>query len=197
MVSWPGTVNTEPEMTVRHWTISDQNTSLFHCHQMQPSKTRTAFGNANFCQPQSTVVLLKRRNASFSCDKRLHFLLRTCLLENNLLILLFWERPIISHVIIHISHMCRLSWNALKFTALFLWGNRTIVLYSIINRTIHECLEIWNYFSCSTGSHLFALLSREISWSTLEINFIFLHIYVMFSTIIICINSHNKQHNLV
>ena len=93
MVSWPGTVNTEPEMTVRHWTISDQNTSLSHSHQMQPSKTRTAFGNANFCQPQSTVVLLKRRNTSFSCDRRLHFLLRTCLLENILLILLFWERP--------------------------------------------------------------------------------------------------------
>ena len=31
-------------------------------------------------------------------------------------------------------------------------------------------------------SHLFALLTREISWSTLEIDFIFPHIHVLFST---------------
>ena len=30
-------------------------------------------------------------------------------------------------------------------------------------------------------SHSFALLTREISWSTLEINFIFPHIHVLFS----------------
>ena len=30
-------------------------------------------------------------------------------------------------------------------------------------------------------SDLFALLAREISWSTLEINFIFPHIHVLFS----------------
>ena len=30
-------------------------------------------------------------------------------------------------------------------------------------------------------SHSFALLTRKISWSTLEINFIFPHIYALFS----------------
>ena len=44
--------------------------------------------------------------------------------------------------------MCRLSWNA--YTALFLWGNRTIFLYNT-EQNMHRCLEIWNYFSCSTG----------------------------------------------
>ena len=50
-----------------------------------------------------------------------------------------------------ISHMCRLSWNALEFTALFLWA--VGLIFYIINRTLHKCLEIWkwNYFSCWTG----------------------------------------------
>ena len=52
MVSWAGTVITESEMTVRHQTISDQIISFSHSHQRQPLKTRTAFGNANFCQPR-------------------------------------------------------------------------------------------------------------------------------------------------
>ena len=38
-------------------------------------------------------------------------------------------------------------------------------------------------------SHSFALLTREISWSTLEINFIFPHIHVLFS-----INTGNLVH---
>ena len=62
------------------------------------------------------------------------------------------------------SHMCRLSWNALTFTALFLWGNRTIILYNKQNNT--WMLGNGKYFSY---------------WTTLEINFIFPHIRVLFS----------------
>ena len=50
--------------------------------------------------------------------------------------------------------MCRLSWNALEFTALFLWSNRTILLCNIIYRTIHGCLEIWNYILLSCVSNI-------------------------------------------
>ena len=49
------------------------------------------------------------------------------------------------------SHMCRLSRSSLEFTALFLWGNRTI--FYIINRTIHGCLEKSNYFECTFEIH--------------------------------------------
>ena len=72
--------------------------------------------------------------------------------------------------------MCQLSRNALEVTTLFIWDNRAI--FYIINRTIHaECLDVEH----DTGSDLFALLTREISWSTLKINFIFPHIHVLFS----------------
>ena len=67
--------------------------------------------------------------------------------------------------------MCRLSWNALEFTALFLWGNRNIFLYNKQNNTrmlgnmkLFLVLNRIQY----TVSHSFALLTpREISWSTL------------------------------
>ena len=51
-------------------------------------------------------------------------------------------------------------------------------------------MDAWKYeiyFSCTLNwmSYSFALLTREISWSTLEINFIFPHIHVLFSTFIV------------
>ena len=77
------------------------------------------------------------------------------------------------------SHMCRLLRDALEFTALFLWGNRTIVLYNKQNNTwMLENMKL--FLVLNRISHSFALLTREISWSTLEINFIFLHIRVLF-----------------
>ena len=47
---------------------------------------------------------------------------------------------------------------------------------------MHECLEILNVFlMLARKSHLFASLIREISWSTLEIDFIFPRVHVLFS----------------
>ena len=48
--------------------------------------------------------------------------------------------------------MCRLSWNTSKFTALFLWGNRTIVLYNKQNNT-------WML----ANMKLFLVLNKDIS----------------------------------
>ena len=53
-------------------------------------------------------------------------------------------------------------WNALMYTALFLWGNR-IILY------IEQYMDVWKYeviSSVNRISHSLALLTREISWST-------------------------------
>ena len=55
------------------------------------------------------------------------------------------------------------------------------VLY-IINRKIHGCLEIPDFFLVlNMISHSFAALTREISCSTLEINLVFPRIHVLFS----------------
>ena len=73
-----------------------------------------------------------------------------------------------------------LSWNALEYTALFLWDNRTIFLYNKQNNTsLFGNMKL--FLVLNRISHSFALLTREISWSTLEINFIFPHIHVLFS----------------
>ena len=72
--------------------------------------------------------------------------------------------------------MCRLSWNALEFTALFLWG--TNVLYNN-NTWILGNMKL--FLVLNKISHSFALLTREISLSKLEINFIFPTIHVLFS----------------
>ena len=80
----------------------------------------------------------------------------------------------------HMHIMCWLSWNTFEFTALFLWDNMAI--FYITNRTIYECLEIWNLFLVLNRiSHSFALLTLEISWSTFEINFTIPHIHVLSS----------------
>ena len=56
-----------------------------------------------------------------------------------------------------------------------------IVLY-IINRKIHGCLEIPDLFLVlNMISHSFAVLTREISCSTLEINLVFPRTHVLFS----------------
>ena len=58
---------------------------------------------------------------------------------------------------------------------------KTFSLY-IINRKIHGCLEIRNLFLVlKMISHSFAALTREISYSTLEINFVFPRTHVLFS----------------
>ena len=58
---------------------------------------------------------------------------------------------------------------------------KTFSLY-IINRKIHGCLEIRNLFLVlKMISHSFAVLTREISYSTLEINFVFPRTHVLFS----------------
>ena len=62
--------------------------------------------------------------------------------------------------------------NALTFTgtALFLWGNRTIILYNKQNNT--WMLKNMKFISrVEQDISLVRLLTREISWSTLEINF--------------------------
>ena len=59
--------------------------------------------------------------------------------------------------------------------------NSNKLIFYVINRTIHECLEIWNLFlMLNRISHSFALLSRAISWSTLEINLLFSHVHVLY-----------------
>ena len=84
--------------------------------------------------------------------------------------------------------MCRLSWNALEFTALFLWDNRTIFLYNKQNNTwMFGNMKL--FLVLNMIYHLFALLTCEISWSTLEINFIFPHSHVLFS-----ISTTNNNH---
>ena len=91
--------------------------------------------------------------------------------------------------------MCRLSWSALDVTAdLFLWDNRAI--FYMINKTIYMgCLEIWNVFLVLNRiSHLFALLTREISWSTLENKFhISAHPCIILSIISISILTLNNK----
>ena len=79
-------------------------------------------------------------------------------------------------MIIYDNLMCRLSWNALEFTAIFLWGNRTIPFYSKQNTRMLGNMKL--FLMLNRISHSFALLTRKISWSTLEINFIFVHIHV-------------------
>ena len=59
--------------------------------------------------------------------------------------------------------MCRLSRNALQFTALYLWGNLTMFLYNKQNNT-------W-----MLGNMKLFLVLNRISWSTLEIDFILTH----------------------
>ena len=61
-----------------------------------------------------------------------------------------------------------LSWNALQFIALLLWGNRTLFFLYIINRTKH--MIPWKYeiyFSCWTR-YLIALLIRESCSSSIS-----------------------------
>ena len=68
---------------------------------------------------------------------------------------------------------------------------KTFSLY-IINRKIHGCLEIRNLFLVlKMISHSFAALTREISYSTLEINFVFPRTHVLFSISMI-IGTHTK-----
>ena len=55
--------------------------------------------------------------------------------------------------------MCRLSWNALEYTSLFLWGNTTNFLYNKQNNT-------WML----RNMKLFLVSNRKHSWSTLEIS---------------------------
>ena len=63
---------------------------------------------------------------------------------------------------------------------LYFYGAIGLFFY-IINRTIHGYLQIWNLFRVLNRiSHSFALITREISWSTLEINFTFPGIHVLF-----------------
>ena len=55
----------------------------------------------------------------------------------------------------------------IEFTALFLWGNRTIVLYNNQNN------------SRMLGNMKLFLVLNGIFWSTLEINIIFPNIHVV------------------
>ena len=77
-------VITEPEMIVRHRTITDQITVCPTPTKRSPGKqgqhlAMQIFANY-YCQGKKYI---------FSCDKQLHVLLRTCSLENILLISLF------------------------------------------------------------------------------------------------------------
>ena len=57
------------------------------------------------------------------------------------------------------------------------------LFFYIINRAIYAMFGNMKLFLVLTRiSHSFTLLTREISWSTLEIYFIFPHIHVLFST---------------
>ena len=72
-----------------------------------------------------------------------------------------------------------------------MWDNRAI--FYIINRKAHEYLEIWNLFHVLNRiSDSFALLTHEISWSTLEINFIFPHNHYS-----LCIAHKTEYHTLI
>ena len=67
--------------------------------------------------------------------------------------------------------MCVIIIYAIECTALF----------HVINTTNHGYFEIWNSFVVLNKiSHSFVLLTREISWSTLKINFIFPDIHLLF-----------------
>ena len=60
-------------------------------------------------------------------------------------------------------------------------GQKDYILYNKQNNTwMIENTKL--FLVLNRISHSFTLLTREISWSTLEINFIFSHIHVLFST---------------
>ena len=73
--------------------------------------------------------------------------------------------------------LCFTSISITSFTALYFCGAIELIFY-IVNRTIYMhawILEIWNLFLVLNRISLsFALLTREISWSTLKINFMLL-----------------------
>ena len=73
-------------------------------------------------------------------------------------------KSINSRLIIHDNLTCV---DNHQYTALFLWGNMTIFLHNKQNNA-------WKFGNMK----LFLVLNR-ISWSTLEINFIFPHIHVL------------------
>ena len=80
--------------------------------------------------------------------------------------------------------MCLLLRDALQFTALFLMDNRAIILHNKENDTwMFRTMKLFLVFNRMSRS--FALLTREISWSTLKINLIFPHIHVLSSLYII------------
>ena len=59
---------------------------------------------------------------------------------------------------------------------------RFLVWIYTLKGKLHGGLSIWILFLVlDTVSHSFAMLTREISWSTLEINNIFPRIYLLFS----------------
>ena len=76
--------------------------------------------------------------------------------------------------------MCLLLRDALQFTALFLMDNRAIILHNKENDTwMFRTMKLFLVFNRMSRS--FALLTREISWSTLKINLIFPHNHVLSS----------------
>ena len=88
---------------------------------------------------------------------------------------------IISHVRLFmiISHVKIIAFQLSLFCKNYRFSK--IVLY-IINRKIHGCLEIPDLFLVlNMISHSFAVLTREISCSTLEINLVFPRTHVLFS----------------
>ena len=60
--------------------------------------------------------------------------------------------------------MCRLSWNALEFTALFWWGNRTIFLY---NKQNNIYMDVWKYEIISRDEQDISLVRFAHSWDIL------------------------------
>ena len=74
-----------------------------------------------------------------------------------------------------------IKFNSVHYILLLYFYGAIGLFFYIINRTIHGYLQIWNLFRVLNRiSHSFALITREISWSTLEINFTFPGIHVLF-----------------
>ena len=83
-------------------------------------------------------------------------------------------------MIIHDNLTCTIIMKRIRVLILlwFLWDNRAIFLYNKQNNTwMFGNMKL--FLVLNRISHSFALFTREISWSTLEINFIFPHIRVL------------------
>ena len=77
--------------------------------------------------------------------------------------------------ILHCLHCVSVKTRQLKYSNTFPLNTRKLY-WKVKQRIIHGCAEIWNLFRVLTRiSHSFALLTREISWSTRELSWIITH----------------------